>query len=199
MSEGHSRTLSFVILAVSFAVFVHRFPPGDSLYAASADKMKLLQTQTSPRSIFVGGSSMAFGMDSGLVASRHGFHPVNMGLHLGIGLEFMLQQVEPLVRSGDVVVVSPWYMGTSFQRYYSGPPDWVAVPPIQFVRFQRFDLLLGHMMAPTQALLPVLERMQNVLSSGHRVWHVGNLHGDREPMWPLVPAPNGPFAMTPFS
>ena len=111
-------------LAVSFALYVHRFPPGDSLYAASSDKLTLLQTQASPRLIFVGGSSMAFGMDSGLVASRCGFHPVNMGLHLGIGLEFMLQEVEPLVRSGDVVVVSPEYH--TFETYYWAEPEYMA-------------------------------------------------------------------------
>jgi hypothetical protein len=94
--------------------------------------------------------------------------------------------------AGDVVVVSPWYVGTSFQRYYSGPPEWFGVPPLKFVRFQRYDLLLEHMMAPTQALLPVFERMQKVLSSGRRVWVVGELSPAREPMFPLIPAPNGP-------
>src|SRR5438045_2669104 len=82
------------LVTVAFVLYVKRFPPQDSLYAASIDKISLLRTQASPRLIFVGGSSMAFGMDSALVANRCGFHPVNTGLHVGIGLEFMLGQVE---------------------------------------------------------------------------------------------------------
>src|SRR5262245_31701974 len=92
------------LLAAAFAVYVKRYPPEKSFYAASLDKASLLRTQAPPRMIFVGGSSMALGMDSGRVARRHGFHPVNMGMNIAIGLEFMLQEVEPIVRAGDLVV-----------------------------------------------------------------------------------------------
>lgn len=112
------------LLAVVFATYVKRYPPEKSFYAASLDKASLLRTQATPRLIFVGGSSMALGMDSGLVARRHGFHPVNMGMNMAIGLEFMLQEVEPFVRPGDVVVVGPEYF--LFERHYRADPEYVA-------------------------------------------------------------------------
>ena len=112
------------LLAVIFGLYTKRFPPGNNYYLAGLDKSTLLQTQATPRLIFIGGSSMAFGVDSAFVAQRCGYHPVNMGLHLRIGFEFMLQEVEPFLRRGDVVVVSPEY--DAFERYYWSDPEFVA-------------------------------------------------------------------------
>jgi len=112
------------LLAAALAVYVKRYPPAKSFYAASLDKASLLRTQASPRMIFVGGSSMALGIDSGLVAQRCGFHPVNMGMNMAIGLEFMLQEVEPIVRAGDVVIVGPEYF--LFESHYRADPEYVT-------------------------------------------------------------------------
>ena len=112
------------LLAVLFGLYTRRFPPGDNYYLASLDKHSLLQTQATPRLIFIGGSSMAFGVDSALVAGRCGLHPVNMGLHLRIGFEFMLREVEPFLRPGDVVMISPEY--DAFERYYWSDPEFIA-------------------------------------------------------------------------
>lgn len=116
--------LHVALLGVIFGLYVRRYPPANNYYLAGLDKNSLLRTQATPRVVFIGGSSMAFGMDSALVAERCGYHPVNMGLLLGIGLEFMLQEVEPFLRRGDVVVVSPEY--DAFERYYWSEPEFVA-------------------------------------------------------------------------
>jgi hypothetical protein len=112
------------LLAAIFGRYAKRFPPGDNYYLAGLDKNSLLQTQATPRLIFIGGSSMAFGVDSAFVAERCNYHPVNMGLHLRIGLEFMLQETGPFLRLGDVVVVSPEY--DAFERYYRSDPEFIA-------------------------------------------------------------------------
>jgi len=112
-------TLVFV-----FGTYLRRFPVDQSLYAASLDKHRLLKTQIAPRMIFVGGSSVAFGLDSGLVAKRCGYHPVNMGLIMGAGLELMLQEVLPWARAGDVIVLSPEYQ--TLELYYHGEPEYLA-------------------------------------------------------------------------
>ena len=52
--------------------------------AASVDKHHLLVHQPSPRIVFVGGSNLAFGLDSGAIERSLGYHPVNMGLNLGL-------------------------------------------------------------------------------------------------------------------
>jgi hypothetical protein len=80
-----------------------------SYLAANIDKMRLLSETTSPKMIFIGGSNLAFGLDSDKMRQAFGMPVVNMGLHAGAGLKFMLDQVNPHLKHGDVVVVAPEY------------------------------------------------------------------------------------------
>jgi hypothetical protein len=85
--------------------------------AASRDKHALLERPAaSPRIIFVGGSNVAFGVNSDMVAKDLPYEPVNLALHAGVGLLFMLREAEQSVRAGDVVVVSPEYQHFTGRR-----------------------------------------------------------------------------------
>jgi hypothetical protein len=61
------------------------------------------------RLIIAGGSSSAFGIDSGMLESSTGRKTINLGLHAGLGLAVMLNEVEDGARSGDLVVLVPEY------------------------------------------------------------------------------------------
>ena len=74
----------------------------------------------------------------------------------------------------DVVVVFPWVYGVSFTYYDRGPADTMTIPPLADVRAHRYDLLKAAMLDP-DALRPLLERLQSVLSAGGRVWVIGEL------------------------
>ena len=72
----------------------------------------------------------------------------------------------------DYVVVTPWYLGISFNRYYKGAAIWDTLPPVADHSTYRFDLI----QAATEnsgASQPVLDHIANTLQSGHRVWIVG--------------------------
>jgi len=102
--------LTFLVLQSVVAAVVWWACPHDQDHyaAATGDKRRHLAACPSPRIIFVGGSSVAFGFDS-RVAAQAGLHPVNMGHNRSLGLRFMLAQVRGALRRGDVVVVSPEY------------------------------------------------------------------------------------------
>jgi hypothetical protein len=87
--------------------------------AATFDKMKLLQRTPSPKVIFIGGSNLALGIDSARIRKELGRPVVNMGLHAGLGLKFMLDQVEPYLRPGDTLVVVPEYQHFTGEIFYS--------------------------------------------------------------------------------
>ena len=91
--------------------------------AVTNDKLRLLQEQASPRIVLVGGSNLNFGIDSAEIERRTGFHPVNMGLNVGDGLAFMLKNVKPWLRQGDVVVISPEY--EHFGNFFNGKGDFL--------------------------------------------------------------------------
>jgi len=73
----------------------------------------------------------------------------------------------------DYIVVTPWHFGISFSRYYHGPAKWDTLPPIADHTSYRFDLLPKTATEKDQAEQPVLDRIQQTLHDGHRIWVVG--------------------------
>ena len=83
---------------------------GDENYlAAVLEKDRLIRNTASPKIILVGGSNLAFGIDSRMIEDSLGTRVVNMGLYAKLGLKYMLAQVRPYIEPGDVVVVVPEY------------------------------------------------------------------------------------------
>lgn len=103
-----------MFLALQAAVFLamvgwHDGSQTEGYLAASIGKHERLEQARSPRIILVGGSNLAFGMNSPRLEEKTGCAVVNMGLVAGVGLDFMLSEVEGAVRRGDLVVLSLEY------------------------------------------------------------------------------------------
>jgi len=81
----------------------------DNYLAAVLEKDRLIRTTPSPKLIFVGGSNLAFGLDSRMIRDSLNVNVVNMGLYAKLGLRYMLAQVKPYIRPGDVLVIAPEY------------------------------------------------------------------------------------------
>jgi len=81
----------------------------DNYLAAVLEKDRLIRTTPSPKIVLVGGSNLAFGIDSRMIQDSIGLNVVNMGLYAKLGLRYMLAQVKPYIGRGDVVVVVPEY------------------------------------------------------------------------------------------
>ena len=86
--------------------------------AAISDKHHRLSTVESPRIILVGGSNLAFSVDSEKIEKHFERPVVNMGLHAGLGLKFMLNEIQPALNGGDIVIIFPEY-----EHFYSLPLD----------------------------------------------------------------------------
>ena len=57
-----------LIAAIVIAIYVHCRPLGQHYLAAAIDKQENLKFEASPRIVFVGGSNLAFGLDSDEIA-----------------------------------------------------------------------------------------------------------------------------------
>lgn len=79
------------------------------IYNSVADKHARLRSLGSPKLVFVGGSSLALGLDSELIERRTGIPVVNMAVNGGFGLRYMLDEVEGSLGPGDIVVLAPEY------------------------------------------------------------------------------------------
>ncbi len=91
----------------------------------------------------------------------------------------------------DVVVLTAFYYGINFERYYHGSAPWTSLPPIADYRWYRWDLAMQAMARP-DPIREVVSRCEIALRSGHRVFLVGSLRNrpPQTPPTPLPPAPN---------
>jgi hypothetical protein len=110
LAKSAAVALVFLLLAAGALTYQHLllWRP-DAFSAATIDKNLLLDASRPPRVLLVGGSNLAFGVDSGRLSRELGRPVVNMGLTMGAGIPFLLAEVEGRIGPGDLVVLSPEY------------------------------------------------------------------------------------------
>ena len=81
----------------------------NSYLAANIDKQKLLLTVSSPKVIFIGGSNVAFGIDSTRISEKIGIPVINMGLQGSLGIRFQLNDIKSKINKGDILILAPEY------------------------------------------------------------------------------------------
>lgn len=100
---------------------------GETYYAELADMYRRLKETEGKRIVFVGGSSVAFGLRQDLVAaSVEGYTVCPFGLYASIGTKYMLDLSRDLIREGDVVVIAPEQGKSSLSLYFGAEHVWKA-------------------------------------------------------------------------
>jgi hypothetical protein len=89
------------------------------------------------------------------------------------GIDYDGQELARMTKSGDLVVISPWYLGVTFQRYFHGPADWLVIPPMKIINYHNYDQLVAPM-EDVHAMDPVLQRIAQTLRAGHVVFLMGD-------------------------
>ncbi|MBA4369808.1 MAG: hypothetical protein C0403_19445 [Desulfobacterium sp.] len=102
--------LMFVLVACSCIIITsYILENGSNYLAASIDKYRVLEKTPSPKIIFVGGSNLALGINSPRIKEKLGMNVVNMGLCVGLGLRYMINEIRDKISEGDIIVISPEY------------------------------------------------------------------------------------------
>ncbi|CAN5444286.1 hypothetical protein BH10BAC3_BH10BAC3_09570 [soil metagenome] len=103
----------FVLLTVIILYFSSKYKEVVDIHsdymAAIIDKHRRLEAYDSNRILLAGGSNVAFGLNSALLDSAFKRPVVNMGLHVGLGLTFIINELISVVKKGDVVIFTPEY------------------------------------------------------------------------------------------
>lgn len=81
----------------------------ENYFAAIADKHTYAQSIQKPKIILAGGSNLAFGIASDSIERKVGVPVVNLGLYVGFGLDFILQETLSEIKKGDLVILSIEY------------------------------------------------------------------------------------------
>lgn len=111
-------------------------------------------------------------------------------------VDLIAAQLGKIAAKDDYIVLNPFFLGVSFDRYYRGAAAWTTVPDVGEHRIHRYDLFMAKMAEP-RPVTPVLLKIQETLRSGHRVWLV--LWGGFSLLSPgqrpvvLPPAPGSPY------
>ena len=107
------KSLLFFALLVKLAVLIpSRYGVSDQsdYLAALIDKHRLIDSLRTPKILFSGGSNLAFGLDSKEVEKAMGIPVVNLGLHAGLGLTFILNDLRSSIKKNDIVFLSIEYL-----------------------------------------------------------------------------------------
>ncbi len=99
-------SIALIIVFLCEIIFVASRDPS-SYGAATIGKMRRLENAPQPRLILVGGSGIAFGLDSNTLKKETSLNPVNLGLYAGFGIDFMLAQASSGAKTGDLIILIP--------------------------------------------------------------------------------------------
>ena len=89
----------------------------ESYYAALPLKYDRLHSVGGEKIVVIGGSSVAFGIDSKLVEQELGMPCVNFGLYAAFGLKPMLDLSVDAIGKGDIVIVAPELSSQMYSDY----------------------------------------------------------------------------------
>lgn len=84
------------------------------------DKYNLLNNTKDKKIVFVGGSSLPFGLRSDLIEEQlKDYKVVNFGLYATLGTKFMMDMSKSNINSGDIVVLSPELNSQTYSLYFN--------------------------------------------------------------------------------
>ncbi len=109
--------LVFIILWLGI-LFIPDKSVQSSILGAYPTKHELLKQTTQKKIILLGGSNLSFGINSKEIENALKKPVINMGIHAGVGLEFMINDIKPYISEGDTVILVPEYEHFYTDNFY---------------------------------------------------------------------------------
>lgn len=124
--------LTAVLATVASIAF---FVPDVTTYAyASVTKHKRLAEYDSRKIVLVGGSNLAFGIDSTMIQHATSCPVVNMGMNGYLGVRYMLEEIKTEIKPRDVVILA--FEWDNFYKSVEGTSsDLLAIVKVNPVAF----------------------------------------------------------------
>ena len=111
-----------ILIPAILPICVSVFTPTvyENYYVGALDKkIERLESIEEEKIVVIGGSSVAFGIDSALMERELGMPVVNFGLYAAIGTLAMMELAKPSIKSGDIVILSPELDVQTLSMYFS--------------------------------------------------------------------------------
>ncbi len=101
-------------------------PDGNDYARVSILKHNRIASLPSPKIVLIGGSNLAYGVDSRILEQETKCPVVNMGMNGHLGVRFMLDEATPYLKKSDIVVISFEYENF-FSSVYGHFPDQLMI------------------------------------------------------------------------
>ena len=99
----------------------------ETFVAELSNKFDRLCSIDEPKVVVVGGSSVAFGIDSEAMERELGMPVVNFGLYATLGTKLMLDLSRANIGEGDVVILTPEMDAQTLSLYFNAETTWQAL------------------------------------------------------------------------
>ena len=96
-------------------------------HAALVDKYHRLTETKGQKMIFVGGSSLPFGLRSDLIEQELGYKSVNFGMYASLGTRVMMELSLDGIAREDVVVLAPELNAQTYSEYFNADVLWESL------------------------------------------------------------------------
>ena len=124
---------AFVIAALVIPILLTLLPPflrpvySDIYVGVLGEKFELLTSKEGPKCVVIGGSSVAFGLDSETLSDEIDMDVVNFGLYADLGTKVMLDLSLANIGEGDVIVVAPEISAQTLSLFFNAATTWQAL------------------------------------------------------------------------
>ena len=100
---------------------------GNVFTSRLSEKYDRLNSIDEPKVIVVGGSSVAFGLDSELLEEYMGMPVVNFGLYAALGTKVMMDLSKSNIGEGDIIVLAPELDAQTLSLYFNAENTLMAL------------------------------------------------------------------------
>ena len=142
-------TVLMIVPLTAAAVILTPNVYGDTFLGALAPKLERLKSTEGKRIIVVGGSSVAFGLNSPMLKEYTGYEVINFGLYATLGTRIMLDLSRDYIRSGDIVILAPELDKQTLSMYYNAEAVWQAAGSdlsiLKDIHFDNYSETLAHL------------------------------------------------------
>ena len=92
-----------------------------------SDKYDRLNALDEPKIVVIGGSSVAFGLNSAMIEEYTGMPVVNFGLYASLGTKAMIDLSKSNINKGDIVLIAPEMDAQTLSLYFNEDSMWQAM------------------------------------------------------------------------
>ena len=118
---------ALLIIAVGSVVFLAPSRFDETFLGEFENKVDRLYETEGEKIVFIGGSSLAFGLDAKLLSETLGRPVINFGLYATLGTKVMMDYAKGAIGEGDIIVIAPEMNAQTWSLYFNAEAMWQAL------------------------------------------------------------------------